>query len=166
MLWYNHLCLLIWTVFSGERCGPWASCLLLMFFSLKVKILSKFSCIPLYRVKRSFIFIHVQIACVYEFSIMLDCLANSNPVTVDALVLIIVLICTLRLKSRNEQQIKNVDIYFQNWEKDKNVQSTVVNYFWNNLWSNEMSFMFLKFRKSPIMRYIAGIDICIKTFHL
>ena len=27
MLWYNHMCLLIWTVFSGERCGPWASCL-------------------------------------------------------------------------------------------------------------------------------------------
>ena len=26
MLWYNHLCLLIWTLFSGERCGPWASC--------------------------------------------------------------------------------------------------------------------------------------------
>ena len=26
MLWYNHMCLLIWTVFSGERCGPWASC--------------------------------------------------------------------------------------------------------------------------------------------
>ena len=25
-LWYNHMCLLIWTVFSGERCGPWASC--------------------------------------------------------------------------------------------------------------------------------------------
>ena len=20
------MCLLIWTVFSGERCGPWASC--------------------------------------------------------------------------------------------------------------------------------------------
>ena len=29
MLWYNHMCLLIWTVFSGERCGPWASCFLL-----------------------------------------------------------------------------------------------------------------------------------------
>ena len=26
MLLYNHMCLLIWTVFSGERCGPWASC--------------------------------------------------------------------------------------------------------------------------------------------
>ena len=26
MLWYNYMCLLIWTVFSGERCGPWASC--------------------------------------------------------------------------------------------------------------------------------------------
>ena len=24
--WYNHLCLLIWTSFSCERCGPWASC--------------------------------------------------------------------------------------------------------------------------------------------
>ena len=22
----NHMCLLIWTVFSGERCGPWISC--------------------------------------------------------------------------------------------------------------------------------------------
>ena len=22
----NHMCLLIWTVFSGERCGPWTSC--------------------------------------------------------------------------------------------------------------------------------------------
>ena len=22
------MCLLIWTVFSGERCGPWASCLI------------------------------------------------------------------------------------------------------------------------------------------
>ena len=27
MLLYNHMCLLIWTVFSGEQCGPWASCL-------------------------------------------------------------------------------------------------------------------------------------------
>ena len=27
MLLYIHMCLLIWTVFSGERCGPWASCL-------------------------------------------------------------------------------------------------------------------------------------------
>ena len=26
MLWYNHMCTLIWTLFSGERCGPWASC--------------------------------------------------------------------------------------------------------------------------------------------
>ena len=28
MLWHNHtsMCLLIWTVFSGEWCGPWASC--------------------------------------------------------------------------------------------------------------------------------------------
>ena len=25
-LWYYHMCLLIWTVFSGERCGPWNSC--------------------------------------------------------------------------------------------------------------------------------------------
>ena len=24
----NHMCLLIWTVFSGEHCGPWASCYL------------------------------------------------------------------------------------------------------------------------------------------
>ena len=32
-LWYNHsfeqMFLLIWTGFSGERCGPWASCLYL-----------------------------------------------------------------------------------------------------------------------------------------
>ena len=27
MLWYNYMCLLIWTVSSGEQCGPWASCL-------------------------------------------------------------------------------------------------------------------------------------------
>ena len=26
MLWYNCMCLLIWSVFSRERCGPWASC--------------------------------------------------------------------------------------------------------------------------------------------
>ena len=26
MLWYKNMCLLIWTVFSGEGCGPWASC--------------------------------------------------------------------------------------------------------------------------------------------
>ena len=31
------MCLLIWTVFSGERCGPWSSCLLipLKYFSEK-----------------------------------------------------------------------------------------------------------------------------------
>ena len=26
LLLVNHMCLLIWTVFSGERCGPLASC--------------------------------------------------------------------------------------------------------------------------------------------
>ena len=31
-LWYNHMCLLIWTVFSGKRCGPWVSCFLGVFF--------------------------------------------------------------------------------------------------------------------------------------
>ena len=30
---YNHMCLLIWTVFSGERCGPWASCSMVIFMS-------------------------------------------------------------------------------------------------------------------------------------
>ena len=25
MLWHNHICLLIWAVLSGERCGQWAS---------------------------------------------------------------------------------------------------------------------------------------------
>ena len=28
MFWYNHMCLLNWTIFSGERYGPWASCFL------------------------------------------------------------------------------------------------------------------------------------------
>ena len=35
MLWYNHIWLLIWTVFSGERCGPWASCLSICHASIK-----------------------------------------------------------------------------------------------------------------------------------
>ena len=35
MLLYNHMCLMIWTVFSGEWCGPWASCFnfWILFFS-------------------------------------------------------------------------------------------------------------------------------------
>ena len=34
MSWYNYTCLLIWTVFSGERCGPWASCSACIHFPL------------------------------------------------------------------------------------------------------------------------------------
>ena len=36
------MCLLIWTVFSGERCGPWASCFtitLLWHFSVSCEIM-------------------------------------------------------------------------------------------------------------------------------
>ena len=35
----RHMCLLIWTVFSGERCGPWTSCFIL-FFSKKQNLIS------------------------------------------------------------------------------------------------------------------------------
>ena len=37
MLLYNHMCLLIWTVFSGEPCGPWASCCELWIFFVSCK---------------------------------------------------------------------------------------------------------------------------------
>ena len=36
--WYNHMCLLIWTVFSDERRDPWASCLSFVFFWLWFQI--------------------------------------------------------------------------------------------------------------------------------
>ena len=38
-LWYYHMCLLIWTVFSGERCGPWACC---FFIAMLIKCNYKF----------------------------------------------------------------------------------------------------------------------------
>ena len=41
MLLYNHMCLLIWTVFSGERCGPWASCF--VHITLKISVLFVYS---------------------------------------------------------------------------------------------------------------------------
>ena len=44
MLLYNHICLLIWTVFSGERCGPWASC-----SDLKSELLIGFAYILLHK---------------------------------------------------------------------------------------------------------------------
>ena len=51
-LWYNHMCLLIWTVFSGERCGSWASCLIVEF--LKVKRFLNLSDIFIFTVKFKF----------------------------------------------------------------------------------------------------------------
>ena len=44
MLWYNHMCLLIWTVLSGERCGPWGLLFFLMeYISLLIVVCSSFS---------------------------------------------------------------------------------------------------------------------------
>ena len=37
----NHMCLLIWTVFSGERCGPWAS---LLGHAISILFFGEFEC--------------------------------------------------------------------------------------------------------------------------
>ena len=52
MLLYNHMCLLIWTVFSGERCGPWASC----FLNLKSKSKSGEMSIRVMQARKTVIF--------------------------------------------------------------------------------------------------------------
>ena len=43
VIWYNHLCLLICTSFSGERCGPLASCLKIFLSGLRYGLIDFFS---------------------------------------------------------------------------------------------------------------------------
>ena len=58
MLWYNHMCLLIWTVFSDERCGPWSSCCNFWYITLNFKNFHIILCCNASNSKNVLVYVH------------------------------------------------------------------------------------------------------------